>query len=79
MCSSDLEDIVAKQGLSQISDVSALAKIVDEIIAANPKQVEQYKAGKTSLAGFFVGQAMKASRGQADPAALNKLVAEKLA
>ena len=73
------EEIVAKQGLSQISDVSALAKIVDEIIAANPKQVEQYKAGKTSLAGFFVGQAMKASRGQADPAALNKLVAEKLA
>jgi aspartyl-tRNA(Asn)/glutamyl-tRNA(Gln) amidotransferase subunit B len=70
--------IMEREGLQQISDEGALAKIVDEIIAANPKQVEQYKGGKTTVIGFFVGQVMKASRGQADPATVNKLLKEKL-
>ncbi len=70
--------IIERHGLKQISDTGALAKIVDEVIAANPKQVEQYKGGKTSVLGFFVGQVMKASRGQANPAAVNQLLKEKL-
>jgi aspartyl-tRNA(Asn)/glutamyl-tRNA(Gln) amidotransferase subunit B len=72
------EAIIAREGLSQISDEGALVKIIDEVIAANPKQLEQYRAGKTAVMGFFVGQVMKASRGQADPAAVNRLLKEKL-
>ena len=74
----DPEAIVAREGLSQISDESALIKIIDDVIAANPKQLEQYRSGKTTVMGFFVGQVMKVSRGQADPAAVNKLLGEKL-
>jgi aspartyl-tRNA(Asn)/glutamyl-tRNA(Gln) amidotransferase subunit B len=55
-----------------------LEKIIDELIAANPKQVEQYRAGKKTVAGFFVGQVMKASKGQANPQVVNELVAKKL-
>jgi len=62
----------------QSRDTSALEKIIDEIIAANPKQVEQYRAGKKTVAGFFVGQVMKASRGQANPQMVNDLLAKKL-
>ena len=62
----------------QISDVSAIEKLIDEVIATNPKQVEQYRAGKKTMAGFFVGQVMKASKGQANPALLNELVTKKL-
>src|SRR6266699_4844076 len=62
----------------QSSDTSALEKIVDEFIAASPKQVEQYRAGKKTVAGFFVGQVMKASKGQANPQLVNELVAKKL-
>ena len=58
----------------QITDASAIEKMIDEVIAANPKQVEQYRAGKKTMAGFFVGQVMKASKGQANPALLNELV-----
>ena len=72
------EAIMQREGLTQISDEGALGKIIDDVIAANPKQLEQYRAGKTTVIGFFVGQVMKASRGQADPAAVNKLLAEKL-
>jgi aspartyl-tRNA(Asn)/glutamyl-tRNA(Gln) amidotransferase subunit B len=71
--------IIEREGLSQISDEGALTKIIDDVIAANPKQVEQYKSGKTTVIGFLVGQAMKASRGQADPAAVNRILKEKLA
>jgi aspartyl-tRNA(Asn)/glutamyl-tRNA(Gln) amidotransferase subunit B len=71
--------IVEREGLKTISDTGAIEKIIDEIIAANPKQVEGYKAGKASLLGFFVGQVMKASRGQADPATVNDLIKKKLA
>jgi len=63
----------------QSSDTSALEKIIDEVIAGNPKQVEQYRAGKTTLMGFFVGQVMKASKGQANPAIVNELLGKKLA
>ena len=62
----------------QSSDTSALEKIIDEIIAANPKQVEQYRAGKKTVADFFVGQVMKASKGQANPQMVNELLAKKL-
>lgn len=70
--------IMERDGLKQISDASALEKMVDEVIAANPKQVEQYKGGKTAVIGFLVGQVMKASRGQANPAAVNDLLKAKL-
>src|SRR5579862_3488767 len=62
----------------QSRDTSALEKIIDEVIAANPKQVEQYRAGKKTVAGFFVGQIMKASKGQANPQMVNELLAKKL-
>jgi aspartyl-tRNA(Asn)/glutamyl-tRNA(Gln) amidotransferase subunit B len=72
------EAIMAREGLEQISDDGALGKIIDEVIAANPKQVEQFRGGKATVIGFFVGQVMKASRGQADPASVNRLLQEKL-
>jgi aspartyl-tRNA(Asn)/glutamyl-tRNA(Gln) amidotransferase subunit B len=70
--------IVEREGLKQISDSGVLEKIVDEVLAANPKQVEQFKGGKTTVIGFLVGQVMKASRGQANPAAVNELMKSKL-
>jgi aspartyl-tRNA(Asn)/glutamyl-tRNA(Gln) amidotransferase subunit B len=72
------EVIMAEENLTQISDEGALVKIIDEVIAANPKQLEQYRSGKTTVMNFFLGQVMKASRGQADPAAVTKLLKEKL-
>jgi aspartyl-tRNA(Asn)/glutamyl-tRNA(Gln) amidotransferase subunit B len=62
----------------QSSDTSALEKIIDEILAANPKQLEQYRAGKKTMIGFFVGQVMKASKGQANPQLVNELLVGKL-
>ena len=62
----------------QSSDTSALEQIIDELIAANPKQVEQYRAGKKTVIGFFVGQVMKASKGQANPQVVNQLLGKKL-
>jgi aspartyl-tRNA(Asn)/glutamyl-tRNA(Gln) amidotransferase subunit B len=62
----------------QITDSSAIEKIIDEVTAANPKQVEQYRAGKATVIGFFVGQVMKASKGQANPQLVNELLAKKL-
>jgi aspartyl-tRNA(Asn)/glutamyl-tRNA(Gln) amidotransferase subunit B len=70
--------IIEREGLKQISDASALEKIADQVMAANPKQVEQYKGGKTALLGFLVGQVMKASRGQANPAAATEALKKKL-
>jgi aspartyl-tRNA(Asn)/glutamyl-tRNA(Gln) amidotransferase subunit B len=72
------EEIIEREGLRQISDTGALEKIIDEIVAANPKQVEQYKSGKTTVIGYFVGQVMKSSKGQANPAAVNELLKTKL-
>src|SRR5581483_8123384 len=70
--------IIDREGLRQISDTGALEKIVEEVIAASPKQVEQYKSGKTGVLGYLVGQVMKASKGQANPAAVNDLLKAKL-
>src|SRR5439155_18990386 len=70
--------IMEREGLIQISDTGALEKIIDEVIAGNPKQVEQYTSGKTAVVGFLVGQVMKASRGQANPADVNELLRKKL-
>ncbi|HEX6893709.1 MAG TPA: Asp-tRNA(Asn)/Glu-tRNA(Gln) amidotransferase subunit GatB [Bryobacteraceae bacterium] len=70
--------IIDREGLRQISDAGALEKIVDEVVAGNPKQVEQYKSGKTAVLGYLVGQVMKASKGQANPAAVNELLKSKL-
>jgi len=72
------EAIMQREGLEQISDEGALGKIIDEVLAGNPKQVEQFRGGKAAVLGFLVGQVMKASRGQADPAAVNRLLKEKL-
>jgi aspartyl-tRNA(Asn)/glutamyl-tRNA(Gln) amidotransferase subunit B len=62
-----------------VSDTSALEPIVDAVLAANPAQVEQYRGGKDGLLGFFVGQVMKETKGQADPRSVNELVRAKLA
>jgi aspartyl-tRNA(Asn)/glutamyl-tRNA(Gln) amidotransferase subunit B len=70
--------IVEKEGLKQISDTGALDKIIEDVIAANPKQVEQYKGGKPSVINFLVGQAMKATRGQANVAVVTDLLKQKL-
>jgi len=70
--------IVEREGLKQISDSGALEKLVDEVIAANPKQVEQYRSGKTTVIGYLVGQVMKTSRGQANPATVNELLKAKI-
>jgi aspartyl-tRNA(Asn)/glutamyl-tRNA(Gln) amidotransferase subunit B len=75
----DFAEVYAEEGRPvQSSDTSALEAIIDEIIAANPKQLEQYRAGKKTLAGFFVGQVMKASKGQANPQLVNDLVTKRL-
>jgi len=76
--SEDFPAVYEREKPEQITDTSALEALVDEVIAGNPKQVEQYRAGKKALAGFFVGQAMRASKGQANPALLNELVTKKL-
>ncbi len=74
----DFGEVYEKEKPQQITDSSAIEKIIDEIVAANPKQVEQYRAGKKTVIGFFVGQAMKASKGQANPQMVNELLARKL-
>ncbi len=74
----DFGAVYEREKPQQITDSAAIEKLIDEVIAANPKQVEQYRAGKKTMAGFFVGQAMRASKGQANPALLNELVTKKL-
>jgi aspartyl-tRNA(Asn)/glutamyl-tRNA(Gln) amidotransferase subunit B len=70
--------IMDREGLRQISDTGALETIADEVLAGNPKQVDQYKSGKTAVIGFLVGQVMKATRGQANPAAVSEVMKKKL-
>ncbi len=70
--------IVEREGLKQISDTGAIEKVVDQVIASNPKQVEQYRGGKQAVVGFLVGQVMKATRGQANPQMVNELLRRKL-
>lgn len=75
----DAETVVREQGLVQVSDAGAIEKIIDEVIASNPAQASDYKAGKEKLFGFFVGQVMKASKGKANPDMVNQLLKKKLA
>ncbi len=70
--------IIESRGLKQVTDSGAIEKVIDEIIANNPGQVEQYRAGKDKLFGFFVGQVMKAMQGKANPAQVNEILKKKL-
>jgi aspartyl-tRNA(Asn)/glutamyl-tRNA(Gln) amidotransferase subunit B len=74
----DADSIIESKGLKQVTDTGAIEAMVDEVIANNPDQVEQYKSGKEQVIGFFVGQIMKASQGKANPGQVNKLLKEKL-
>ena len=71
-------DIISEKGLSQISDEGELEKLVNDVLSANPENVEKYKNGKDKLFGFFVGEAMKLSKGKANPKLLNELLKSKL-
>ncbi|OKH22187.1 aspartyl/glutamyl-tRNA amidotransferase subunit B [Hydrococcus rivularis NIES-593] len=72
------KDLVEKKGLTTLSDPAKLEKIIDEIIAANPKEVEKFRSGKGNIKGFFVGQVMKKTSGRADPKLTNQLIDKKL-
>ena len=76
--SQDFPVVYEQEKPQQITDSSAIEKMINEVIAANPKQVEQYRAGKKTVIGFFVGQVMKASKGHANPQLVNELLAKKL-
>jgi aspartyl-tRNA(Asn)/glutamyl-tRNA(Gln) amidotransferase subunit B len=73
------DEIIEAKGLKQITDTSAIEKAIDEVMAKNPQQLADYRAGKDKLFGFFVGQVMKATQGKANPAQLNELLKRKLA
>ena len=75
----DPEAIVEARGMKQVSDTGAIEAVVDEVIAANPDEVARYRDGNTKVIGFFVGQCMKAMRGQGNPRIINELLAKKLA
>ena len=74
----EADAIIKARGLKQITDADALETLVEGIIAANPNQADQYRAGKTKVLGFFVGQAMKATQGKANPGQINALLQKKL-
>ena len=74
----DFAAIYEKEKPQQITDTSAIEKVIDEVMAANPKQLEQYRGGKTTVKAFFVGQVMKATKGQAKPDLVNELLEKKL-
>ena len=74
----DFPVVYEQEKPQQITDTVAIEKMIDEVIAASPKQVEQYRAGKKTVAGFFVGQVMKAAKGQANPALVNEILSRKL-
>ena len=72
------DEVIEAKGLKQITDSSAIEAAVDKVIAANPGQVAEYQAGKDKLIGFFVGQVMKETKGQANPGQVNQILKEKL-
>ena len=74
----DADAIIEARGLKQISDSGALEKIIDEVLAANPKSVEEFRAGKEKAFNALVGQAMKATRGKANPQQVTDLLKKKL-
>jgi aspartyl-tRNA(Asn)/glutamyl-tRNA(Gln) amidotransferase subunit B len=76
---STADEIIARQGLKQVTDSGAIEAIIDEVLAANPKSVEEFRAGKEKAFNALVGQAMKASKGKANPAQVNELLRRKLA
>jgi len=73
------DQVIEAQGLRQITDSAAVERAIDEVMAKNPGQLGEYRAGKDKLFGFFVGQVMKATGGKANPAQLNELLRRKLA
>ena len=73
------QQIIREQGLSQVSDIAAIEKLVDEVFAANPQAIADWKKGKTNVAGWLMGQVMKQSRGKANPNQTTELVQKKLA
>ena len=74
----DADTVIDKKGLKQITDTGAIEALVDEVIANNPSQAAEFKAGKEQLMGFFVGQIMKASKGKANPGQVNQMLKQKL-
>jgi aspartyl-tRNA(Asn)/glutamyl-tRNA(Gln) amidotransferase subunit B len=74
----DADAVIAKRGLRQITDAGAIESLIEQVVAANPKQTEQYRAGKAALFGFFVGQVMKACGGKANPQQVNALLKARL-
>jgi aspartyl-tRNA(Asn)/glutamyl-tRNA(Gln) amidotransferase subunit B len=72
------QQIVEEQGLEQVSDTASIESTIDEVLAANSKQVEQYKSGSEKVFGFFIGQIMKATQGKANPQKVNEILREKL-
>jgi aspartyl-tRNA(Asn)/glutamyl-tRNA(Gln) amidotransferase subunit B len=74
----DFPVVYEREKPQQISDTAELERIIDEVIAGNPKQLEQYRGGKTTVIAYFVGQVMKASKGKANPALVNELLPKKL-
>jgi aspartyl-tRNA(Asn)/glutamyl-tRNA(Gln) amidotransferase subunit B len=68
------QKLVEQSGLKQITDTGELQKIIQEVLNANPRQLEQYRSGKTALKGYFVGEVMKLTRGKASPQAVNQLL-----
>lgn len=74
----DADTVIESQGLKQVTDTGAIEAMIDEVIAANPEQVQQYRDGKEQVFGFFVGQVMKASKGKANPGQVNDILKQKL-
>jgi len=74
----DADEVIEARGLKQVTDTGAIEKIIDEVIANNPAQVEQYRGGAEKVFGFFVGQVMKVSQGKANPAQVNQILKDKL-
>ena len=72
-----VDEIIDKQGLKQMTDSSAIESIIDDVIANNPGQVQQFKDGNSKVLGFFVGQVMKETKGSADPKEVNKLLIQR--
>lgn len=75
----DADDIIEAKGLKQVTDTGAIEAMIDEVLANNPDQLQQYRDGKEQLLGYFVGQVMKASKGKANPAQVNEILKKKLA
>ena len=76
--SSNVDDIIEEKGLKQVTDIGEITKLVNEVIANNPEQVEQFREGKEQVLSYLVGQAMKLSRGKANPSQVNQILREKL-